>query len=247
MRAIFIADAHLRHPQDQNYRNLLNFLEQQQGNLDALFLLGDIFEFWIGYRSVVFSEHLPLLCRLQQLSESGCRLFYVEGNHDFNLGAFFTDTLKCTVIPDQQVVPLGGRKIFVCHGDLADPKAKSYRLLRAFWRSGFLKFLTKIVPPDAAWRFGNFLCNLSRKKRHRRHDPSPLVIPYAKKSLALGADYFVCGHFHYPLQTTIKEGQITVLGDWIKQFSYLEAVDDDIELKTFQDSLPSISPADGPH
>ncbi len=246
MRAIFIADAHLRHPQDQNYQNLLNFLEQQQGNLDALFLLGDIFEFWIGYRSIVFSEHLPLLSRLQQLANDGCRLFYVEGNHDFNLGSFFTETLNCTVIPDQQIVSLGSRKIFICHGDLANPQAKSYLLLRAFWRSGFLKFLAKIVPPDSAWRFGNFLCDLSRKKKRQHDDPSPRVIPYARKSLALGADCFVCGHFHYPLQTTIAEGQVTVLGDWIKQFSYLELIDEDYELKSFQPS-PSGSSVDSEH
>jgi len=241
MRAIFISDAHLRHPQDQNYQNLLNFLEQQQGNLDALFLLGDIFEFWIGYRSIVFSEHLPLLCRLQQLSDNGCQLFYVEGNHDFNLGSFFTDTLKCTVIPDQQIVTLGKQKIFICHGDLANPQAKSYRLMRAFLRSSFLKFLSKIVPPGPTWRFGNFLCDLSRKKKHHHYDPSPVVIPYAKRSLALGADSFVCGHFHYPLRTCIDEGQVVVLGDWIKQFSYLEMVDGDYELKTLSASSASDS------
>ena len=247
MRAIFIADAHLRHPQDQNYKNLLNFLEQQQGNLDALFLLGDIFEFWIGYRSVVFSEHLPLLSRLQQLTEQGCQLFYVEGNHDFNLGAFFNETLKCTVVPDQQIITFGPQKIFICHGDLANPQAKSYRLMRAFWRSRFLKFLSRVVPPDSAWRFGNFLCNLSRKKNRQHHDPSSLVIPYAKKSLVQGADSFVCGHFHYPLQTTIEEGQVIVLGDWIKQFSYLDLVNEKFELKTFQIPSPSESSASTEH
>ncbi len=247
MRAIFIADAHLRHPQDQNYKNLLNFLEQQQGNLDALFLLGDIFEFWIGYRSVVFSEHLPLLARLQDLSNNGCQLFYVEGNHDFNLGAFFTDTLKCTVVADQKVVTLGRQKIFICHGDLANTQAKSYLLLRAFWRSGFLKFLSRIIPPDLTWRFGNYLCDLSRKKKHQQHDPSSLVIPYAKKSLVLGAETFICGHFHYPLQTAIEEGQVIVLGDWIHQFSYLELVNEIYELKTFQAPPPSVSPAETEH
>ena len=247
MRAIFIADAHLRHPEDPNYQKLLDFLEQQQGNLDALFLLGDIFEFWIGYRSVVFSEHLPLLSRLQQLSANGCRLYYVEGNHDFNLGAFFTHTLQCTVIPDQQIVSLGDQKIFVCHGDLANSEAKAYLLLRTFWRSRFLKFLSKIVPPDSAWRLGNFLCDLSRKKKRTQHDPSPLVIPYAQKSLATGADSFVCGHFHYPLQTTIEAGQVFVLGDWVKQFSYLELIDKNYTLKSFQPSSASLSTPENEH
>lgn len=234
MRAIFISDAHLRHPQDQNYRHLLDFIDQQQGNLDALFLLGDIFEFWIGYRHVVFSEHLPLLNRLQRLADNGCQLFYVEGNHDFNLGGFFSETLKCTIIPDQQVIDWDGQKFFVCHGDLANQQAKGYRLMRTFWRSSFLKFISKIVPPDIAWRFGNFLCDQSRKKERQQHDPSSLVLPYAKKAMVKGVDNFICGHFHYPLQTSINEGQITILGDWIEQFSYLDLCEGKFELKTYQ-------------
>ncbi|MCF6178796.1 MAG: UDP-2,3-diacylglucosamine diphosphatase [Geopsychrobacter sp.] len=234
MRAIFIADAHLRHPHDQNYRKLLDFLDQQQGNLDALFLLGDIFEFWIGYHHVVFSEHLPLLSRLQQLSEKGCRLFYVEGNHDFNLGSFFSEKLTCQVIPDQQVIDWDGQKIFICHGDLANPRDKSYILMRKFWRSRFVKFLTRVVPPDSAWRLGNFLCDLSRKKQHQRRNPEELVLPYAKQALAQGADKFVCGHFHFPLQTKIDGGQMTVLGDWIQQFSYLELINGEARLKSYK-------------
>lgn len=233
MRALFIADAHLRHPQDENYKRLLEFLEQQRGNLDALFLLGDIFEFWVGYNHIVFSEHLPLLSKLQELTSAGCQLYYVEGNHDFNLGVFFTETLSCTVIPDQQVITLNNKKIFVCHGDLANPEAKSYRLMRSFWRSSFLKLLTKIVPPDTTWRFGNYLCNLSRKKQRKHYDPSPILLPYAKRSLEEGADCFVCGHFHYPLQTSCEGAEVVVLGDWIEQYSYLELSGDIFTLKTF--------------
>ncbi len=234
MRALFIADAHLRHPQDENYRRLLDFLDQQAGSLDALFLLGDIFEFWVGYQHVVFSEHLPLLSRLQQLANTGCKLYYVEGNHDFNLGGFFTETLNCTVVPDQQIIDWNNKKIFICHGDLADPEAKSYRLLRTFWRSTFLKYLAKIIPADATWRFGNFLCDLSRKKKRQHRDPSPILLPYANRSLQQGADSFVCGHFHYPLQTSSDGLEIVALGDWIEQFSYLELNDNVFTLKSFQ-------------
>ena len=238
MRALFLADAHLRHPEDDNYRLLLDFLSKQQGNIDALFLLGDIFEFWIGYKHVVFSEHLPLLCALQQLKDQGCALYYVEGNHDFNLGAFFQKTLECTVIPDQQIVEWDGQRLFLCHGDLANPRDLGYRLLRSFWRSPLLKGLAKILSPDTAWRFGNFLCDLSRKKERQLRDPSALVLPYAKQALAT-ADHFVCGHFHYPLQTEIAEGRVTVLGDWISQFSYLELAGGTASLQSYPSSSTS--------
>lgn len=232
MRALFLADAHLRHPNDENYRRLLEFLSRQQGNLDGLFLLGDIFEFWIGYRHVVFADHLPLLCCLQQLKDHGCKLYYVEGNHDFNLGDYFAKTLDCTIIPDQQVIEWNGQRLFVCHGDLANPRDFGYRLMRRFWRSALLRGLSKIISPDAAWRFGNFLCDLSRKKERQPRDPSHLVVPYANKALA-EADHFICGHFHYPIQTETTDGRITVLGDWITQYSYLEIIGDKAELRSY--------------
>jgi UDP-2,3-diacylglucosamine hydrolase len=233
MKAVFIADAHLQQPADANYRALLDFLDRQTDGLDALFLLGDIFEFWIGYRHAVFSAHLPLLARLQTLATTGCRLFYVEGNHDFNLAPFFNNNLDCTVIADARIIDFDGRKIFICHGDLADPANMSYRLMRRFWRSRLLRLIAAGVPADQAWRCGNSLCTLSRRHKQPAKDPSALVLPYAAQCLQQGADSFVCGHFHFPLQTQSDSHPVFVLGDWMSRFSYLQLTDGRFQLGRF--------------
>jgi UDP-2,3-diacylglucosamine hydrolase len=235
MKAIFIADAHLRRPEDRNYQRLLDFLDRQQ-DLDGLFLLGDIFEFWLGYRHVVFTAYLPLLEKLRQLATAGTKIYFVEGNHDFHLGPYFTEVLGGTIIPDQQLVEWDGKKLLLCHGDLLNPNP-NYQRLRRFWRSNLVRLLAKIIHPDPVWAFGLWLCNLSKNKHPKncRWDPSPMLIPFAEKEFSAGADAVLCGHFHHPIDTSVDEKQIIAVGDWIEQFSYAEMLDGRLSLKTYLD------------
>jgi len=235
MKAIFLADAHLRHPQDKNYQKLLEFLDQQQ-QLDALFLLGDIFEFWLGYKHVVFSAYIPILEKLRQLSANGTKLYFVEGNHDFNVGPYITETLNCTLITDQKLVEWDNKKLLLNHGDLLNP-GKGYQKLRSFWRSGLIRFLSRIVHPDWVWAFGIWLSNLSLKKKTGSHswDPTHLIQPLADSELAATADAIFCGHFHQPVETSYRGKQLISVGDWIAQFSYAEMIDGQISLKSYPD------------
>ncbi len=231
MKAIFLSDAHLRQPTDKNYKFLLDFLNQQK-DLDALFLLGDIFEFWLGYKHLVFTAYIPLLEKLRQLSDSGTKLYFVEGNHDFNLGSYFTETLNCTVIPDQKIISWDEKKILISHGDLLNPDSK-YQMLRKFWRSSPIKLLAKIVHPDFVWAFALWLSNKSSKNNPHRshHDPTSYLIPFSEESKS---DVVVCGHFHHPLDIQHENVRIIALGDWIQQFSYAEMENGKIELKCFK-------------
>jgi len=230
MKAIFLADAHLRHPQDNNYQALLDFLDQQK-DLDALFLLGDIFEFWLGYKYVVFSNYVPLLEKLQQLLNSGTTLYFAEGNHDFHLGPYFTDNLRCTVVPDQQLIEWDGNKILISHGDLFRPNL-TYQFIRSFLRSWPLKIVAQIIHPDLLWSFALWLCRKSTKNSpgHCHQNPSKYLLPFAETS---HSDMIICGHFHHPLDISHHNVRIIALGDWITQFSYAELIDEKIELKKF--------------
>ena len=230
MRAIFLADAHLRQPQDENYQLLLDFLEQQK-DLDALFLLGDIFEFWFGYQHVVFSTYLPLLDKLRQLNENGTKLYFVEGNHDFNLGSYLATNLNCTIITEQLKLDWDNTTITISHGDLLNQN-RSYQMLRSFWRSWPIKFLAKTVHPDFAWAFAMWLCSKSSKNNpgNSHYDPTTRLQSYAETS---NSELVICGHYHYPLDINHQNVRVIALGDWIKQFSYAEMIDGHIELKRF--------------
>ena len=93
MKDIFLADAHLRRPGDTNYQKLLEFIGSLEGNTRTLYLLGDIFEFWVGYRHVVFTAYLPLLEALRRLRKTGTEIVFIETG----IGLFENAEIACTV------------------------------------------------------------------------------------------------------------------------------------------------------
>ncbi len=237
MKDIFLADAHLTAPADRNYRCLLEFLRSQQGRIRTLFLLGDIFEFWIGYRHAVFAPYVPLLEGLRQIRAAGTEIVYVEGNHDFHLGPYFASTLGCRILPDGGTVELDGERVYIAHGDLIDPEDKGYRLLRRLLRSRPLRWLAAVIPPDWAWGIARWSSTLSRRghsAKNRRRIPEQLLEKHADKHFRDGCQAVVTAHFHHPLYRTTAEGKTLIaLGDWIDQYSYAVFEDGGFSLKTF--------------
>ena len=235
MRALFLADAHLRRPADNNYRTLLTFLDDQRGRTDMLVLLGDIFDFWIGNGKVI-AEHAPVIEALERLRGQGTQLVYVEGNHDFHLGPVFTERLGCRVLADGGLLELDGRRIFLAHGDLVNPQDTGYLMLRRFFRSSLVKLLVHRLPSSLLQRFARLASRESRKttsaKRHR-WPVEELLIPYAIKQFDAGHQVVVTGHFHQPFHARLPEGELVALGDWIEQFSYAVCENGVFSLKSY--------------
>jgi UDP-2,3-diacylglucosamine hydrolase len=236
MRAIFLADAHLRKPGDHNYRMMLDFLDEQCGKTDILVLLGDIFEFWIG-KSTVLADHVPMVAALERLHQQGTKLVYVEGNHDFHLGPVFTRRLECQVLPDGGSIELDGKKVFLAHGDLANPNDLGYRRLRKLFRSSLVRILIRTLPNFLLLRIGA-RAGYESKKNYRgeraRWPAREVLIPYAEAILATGQQAVVTGHFHQPFHEKLGDGELIALGDWITQFSYAIYEDHAFTLTSYQ-------------
>ncbi len=236
MKDLFLADAHLINPEDDNYRRLLALLRREEGQVRTLYLLGDIFEFWVGYEHVVFTPYVPILEALRRLHENGTKIVWVEGNHDFHLGPFVRDTLQATIYPEKATITLDGKKIFLCHGDLIDAGDTGYRLYRSLLRSRFVgKLVELFVSPDRLWRFSRLLSAKSKaKRRHRpRRDPYPLLIDHARQRFAAGCQVVITGHFHSPFIEKTPQGLVIALGDAMEQASYVIYEDGDFHFATF--------------
>jgi len=237
MRAVFLADAHLRHPDDANYRALLSFLAEQQGHTDLVVLLGDICEFLVGYPHSIFPVYIPLFETLQRLQRSGTQLVYVEGNHDFHLAPYFDKHLPCRLFPDGGTIDLDGHRVFVAHGDLANPADHGYRRLRGLLRSAPLRLLIRLLPPALTWRIAQQAGRASRhtgEEKRRRWPTRDLLLPYAQTHLAAGCQAVVTGHFHEPFQEKLAGGELIALGDWIRQYSYAVWENGEFRLETYQ-------------
>lgn len=237
MRAVFLADAHLRQPSDDNYRALLAFLAEQEGQTDLLALLGDICEFLVGYPDSVFPAYAPLFEALTRLQRSGTQLVYVEGNHDFHLEPSFRQRLPCRVLPDGGILDLDGQKILVVHGDLANPADRGYRLLRATLRSLPVRLLIRLLPAAWTWAIAERMSRASKQTRNnksRRWPARDILIPYAQAKLADGCQAVVTGHFHQPLHEQLASGELIALGDWITQYSYAVWEDGAFRLESYR-------------
>lgn len=224
MRDLFLADAHLIHPDDDNYRRLLDLFHREEGKIRTLYLLGDIFEFWVGYEHVVFTPYVPILEALRRLHEKGAGIVWIEGNHDFHLGPFVRDTLHATIISESAVIDLDGKQVFLCHGDLIDSRDTGYRIYRGLLRSSFVGALVHLlVSPDRLWRFSRFLSARSKSKRRDlpRRDPRPQLIAHARQRFHEGCQVVISGHFHTPFIEELPEGMVISLGDAMEQASCL--------------------------
>ena len=223
MRAVFLADAHLRQPTDANYQALLSFLAEQEGRTDLLALLGDICEFLVGCPDRLYPAHIPLFQALERLQRSGTRLVYVEGNHDFHLATCFHSRFPCQVLPDGGALELDGQRLLLVHGDLANPADRGYRLLRAVLRSAPLRLLIRALPPAWTWRIAERCSGASRRTRNDKRQRWPareILVIYAQARLAEGYQAVITGHFHEPFRQRLGDGELIALGDWISQYSY---------------------------
>jgi UDP-2,3-diacylglucosamine hydrolase len=238
MQRIFIADAHLRNPDDDNYQILLRFLSDIRGTAKTLYILGDLFEFWIGYDENTFQHYLPVLDSLRKLKESGVEIVYFEGNHDFHLGSFFSKTLQATIYTSPEILELDGKRVYICHGDQINSRDYGYKLLRYLFHGPVTKILFPLVPPALVFKIAQHLSSCSKKQhrqRNRKKDYTSLLSQFAEYQFQRGCDAVVTAHFHIPLLTVTENGKTLLsLGDWITQFTYGEFSAGKFSLHTYR-------------
>jgi len=246
MRRVFIADAHLRNPTDANYRLLLRFLSELKDNTRSLFILGDLFEFWVGFQETAFPHYRPVLERLMELSEAGTEIVIFEGNHDFHLGRFFTETLRAQIHPHPAVLDLDGRRMYICHGDQINTRDRGYLLLRFLLHNRITRTLFPLLPQALVLRVAKHLSLRSKKKhgiRNSMWNYETLLRNFAETRFRDGCDAVISAHFHFPFiytKTDGRENTLLSIGDWISQFSYGELYEGRLSLNRYNPPPESV-------
>jgi len=237
MRKIFIADAHLRSPQDANYRSLIRFLESLPADTDALYLLGDLFEFWVGNPDPVYEHYREFIDCLKGVRARGVRIVYFEGNHDFHLAGFFGRELQAEVHRAGAELQIGGQRVYLCHGDQINRRDYRYRVFRFVFHSALVGALLPLFSRRLADRTAATLSQASQKRhdsRRRRWDYRLILDAFARARFAAGCDAVITGHYHLPILKR-EEGHLFIsLGDWISQFSYAQWLDGEFTLESYR-------------
>lgn len=167
MDAVFLSDLHLKSLEERNGQTLLRFfrsLEERPGKPPDLFLLGDIFDLWVGDHQVFLDRYRPWLDILKSLSDRGARIVYFEGNHDLHLAHYWKEVLKAEIYVRPALFEVSGLKIRCEHGDEINQNDKAYLRLRAFLRHPVMEWVAHSLPGGWLDAFGQRWSKHSRKR-----------------------------------------------------------------------------------
>jgi len=260
MRAIFLSDTHLRQDTAENYRFLLKLCQDLlkeiherdqektkissaaaagQRPVDALYLMGDFFDFWFCKGDRYYPGFGRIIQCLKQIKDLGVQIHLFEGNHDFFLEDYFADCLGFAVYRDDASIDLDGRRFYVAHGDLVDQSNRRYLLLRKFLRSRFIYALQKILPSRLLWRIALISSDTSKamwaQTGKRLNDK---MCRFALDICAKGYDGVILGHSHQPMlwEFSVSGDQkvLVTLGDWLNYRSYLDYTDGRFSLRYYE-------------
>lgn len=194
MKTVFVADSHLKGLDDPCQASVVGFIDGLSG-IDTFIILGDFFENWPGENRVALEQYQPVLSSLVRLKERGVKLVYVEGNHDFHIGRFFTQTLGAEVRTEVYEAAIDGRRIYAAHGDTIS-MTLSYRLWRWFLRSSVAGFIIRAMGPERAWRLGLEMSSGSRRYSNNGKEVDAAIMRFAKAKIDAGIDAVVSAHSH---------------------------------------------------
>lgn len=238
MKAIFLADAHLKGPGDAAQESLLGLLANLRGTrgnddgaaaarlcVDQLIIAGDFFDFWFARGKCVYPGFLPVIERLASLKREGVRICLCEGNHDFFLADYFVPALGIEVFEEWAELELDGLKVLASHGDTIDRANRKYLMLRGFLRSPFARALQRLLPLALLWRVARFSSRISKGMSGQSRDRlAEVMYAFALEQFREGYDAVILGHCHKPLIRQ-DEGEppktFVSLGDWGTCSTYL--------------------------
>lgn len=230
----FISDAHLGclampHPRQQE-RRLVRFLDDIKAHAQAVYLLGDMFDFWFEYKTVVPRGYTRFLGKISELTDSGIEVHFFVGNHDLWCKDYLEKECGMIIHHGPETIELGDSVFYLSHGDGLGERSWSFQLLRTLFRNRLCQRLYAMLHPRWAMTFGLAWARNSRLKHmaeggepdYLGEDKEPLVC-YAKDYLKSHPtiNYFVFGHRHIELDLMLsRTTRVLILGDWIKHFSY---------------------------
>ncbi|WP_316833942.1 UDP-2,3-diacylglucosamine diphosphatase [Pedobacter nutrimenti] len=231
----FASDFHLGSPDEKTSRTrenrIVRWLNYIEPSCSELFLMGDIFDFWFEYKTVVPKGFVRLLGKLAQMSDQGIKIYFFKGNHDMWVNDYFTKELGIQIISDEFEMERNGKRFYLHHGDGLGPGDRKYKFLRKIFRNPICQWLFSLVPPRIGMGIANGWSSSSRaagttpdgvsKEKFMGMENEWLAV-YAKEVLQkTHYDYFIFGHRHLPLDLQLfGNSRYINLGEWLNFYSY---------------------------
>ena len=218
----------------------VKWLDSIKHDAEVIFLLGDLFDFWFEYRTVVPKGFVRVLGKLAELRDSGIQIHFFVGNHDLWMHDYFEKELNIPVYHDPKEFVFNNKHFFIGHGDGKGPGDKGYKRMKKVFINPFSKWLFRWLHPDIGVRVAQHLSVKNKlisgdEDKEFLGEEKEWLAQYSKRKLeSKHFDYFVFGHRHLPME--IKVGENTTyfnLGDWINHYTFGVFDGEKFELKNF--------------
>lgn len=203
---------------EQSFKKLCELILSDPG---ALFILGDLFDYWFEYKYVIQSNSIRILNSLIDLRDAGLDVYYVIGNHDFSHLGYLENELKFKVIEKDLDINLNGKRFYLAHGDGLNPEDYGYLLIKSILRKKTFQKLYSFVHPDIGIGLAKYMSSKSRKyTSNKKFEDIKWLQNFLSKKSSEGYDYIVLGHTHQLIETKINNSVYINLGSWFKKYSY---------------------------
>jgi UDP-2,3-diacylglucosamine hydrolase len=240
----FASDNHLGAPTKDasapREKKFVAWLDDIKQDAAAIFLLGDLFDFWFEYKTVVPKGFTRTLGKLAEISDSGIPVYFFVGNHDLWMDDYFKIELNIPVFHQPEDFVFNNKTFFIGHGDGLGPADKGYKRMKKVFTNPFFKWLFRWVHPDIGMRIAQYL-SVKNKLISGDDDAKFLgeenewLAQYSQKKLEeKHRDFFIFGHRHLPLEIELNPSSKYInLGDWIGYYTYGVFDGDKMELKNY--------------
>jgi len=241
----FASDFHLGTPTYQASQvreaRIVRWLEHIRADAEAIYLVGDVFDFWFEYKTVIPKGYVRLFGKLAELRDAGISIFFFTGNHDMWMFRYFEEEFDIPIYRAPIQCTLGGKRFFIGHGDGLGPGDRGYKFIKKVFSNRLCQWLFARLHPNFGIGLAQFWSNRSRDENDK--SPDKFTTPerewlyqYANRKLETEHyDFFIFGHRHIPLDLVLKNGtsRYVNLGEWMTYNSYAVFDGEKLELKYF--------------
>jgi UDP-2,3-diacylglucosamine hydrolase len=244
----FASDLHLGTPDEQSSaareKLFVQWLDEAKQDAAEIFIIGDIFDFWHEYKTVVPRGFVRLQGKIAELTDAGIPVHVFTGNHDLWMFGYLEKELGVKIYKAPIQITRGGKKFFIGHGDGLGPGDHGYKFIKRLFANPMAQFLFRWIHPDVGVKIASFFSYKSRfgtqgdKKvlEEFKGEENEWLVQYARRVLTREHfDYFVFGHRHLPLDIALNEKSRYInTGDWIDYTSYAVFDGNELTLKYYK-------------
>ncbi len=245
MKIYFASDLHLGTPTKEASRQrellFVQWLDTVSKDAAEIFLVGDVFDFWHEYNTVVPKGFVRLQGKIAELCDKGIKVHIFTGNHDLWMHGYLHEELGAAVYYEPILREWNGKQFLIGHGDGLGPGDKGYKRMKKLFTNPLARWAFKWLHPDIGVKIAQHFSKQSRYgngsdslEEFKGEDREWLVQYCRKKLQQTHFDYFIFGHRHLPLSIAVGENSTYInLGDWLYYNSYAVFDGEKTELKTF--------------